>query len=169
MGGVLGGNGSNVLKHVALGYSIVNGPVPGLLRDMVESTALDQTNRLENATQNRVVVSLALIFFSRRNDCLGSWLCGKCSVMKKKKKTQIFNSLLNSISFSLKRMVGGVLGGNGANALKLVALGHSIANERVPGLLRDMVESLALDQTNRLENATQNRVVVSLTLTFFSP
>ena len=58
-GGVLGGNGSNALKHVALGYSIANGPVPDLLRDMVESTALDQTNRLENATQNRVVVSLA--------------------------------------------------------------------------------------------------------------
>ena len=66
-------------------------------------------------------------------------------------------------------MVGGVLGGNGANALRLVALGHSIANERVPGLLQDMVESPALDQTNRLEIATQNRVLVSLALTFVSP
>ena len=83
MGGVLGGNGSNVLKHVALGHSIANGRVLGLLQDMVESTALDQTNRLENATQNRAVVSLALTFFSRRNDCLVSWLCGKCSLMKK--------------------------------------------------------------------------------------
>ena len=69
----------------------------------------------------------------------------------------------------LKRTVGGVLGGNGANVLKHVALGHSIANGRVPGLLRDMVESTALDQTNRLENATQNRVLVSLALTFVSP
>ena len=59
VGGVLGGNGSNALKHVVLGYSIANGPVPGLLRDMVESTALDQTNILVNATQDRVVVSLA--------------------------------------------------------------------------------------------------------------
>ena len=66
MGGVLGGNGANALELVALGHSIVNGPVPGLLRDTVESPALDQTNRLENATQNRVLVSLSLTFVSRR-------------------------------------------------------------------------------------------------------
>ena len=74
---------------------------------------------------------------------------------------QMINSSLNSTLFSLKRTVGGVLGGHGSNALKLVALGHSIANGRVPGLVRDMVESTALDQTNRLGNATPIAAPVS--------
>ena len=85
VGGVLGEYGANVPKHVALGHSIANGPVPGLLRDMVESPALDQTNRLENAAQNRVPVSLTLTFLSRRTDCLVSCLCGKMFSNKKKK------------------------------------------------------------------------------------
>ena len=66
----------------------------------------------------------------------------------------MINSSLNRTFFSLKRTVGGVLGGNGSNVLKRVALAHSIANGPVPGLNRDTVESTALDQTNRLGNAT---------------
>ena len=59
MGGVLGENGANVPKHVALGHSIANGDVLGLLRDMVESVALDQTNRPGNATPITAAVSIA--------------------------------------------------------------------------------------------------------------
>lgn len=69
---------------------------------------------------------------------------------------------LHNFFASLKRLVGGVPGENGANALKRVAVGHSIANGPVPGPLRDMEENRARDKTSRHEPATQNNALVSI-------
>ena len=51
-------NGANVLKLVALGHSIANGPAPGPVRDMEENRARDETSRLEPATQNNALVGI---------------------------------------------------------------------------------------------------------------
>jgi len=49
--GVLGGNGANVLKPVALDHNIEHGPVPDPLQHMVENHAWDWANRLGGVTQ----------------------------------------------------------------------------------------------------------------------
>jgi len=49
--GVLGANGANVLKPVALDGNIEHGPVPDPLQHMVENHAWDWANRLGGVTQ----------------------------------------------------------------------------------------------------------------------
>ena len=58
VGGVPGANGANVLKRVALGHNIINGPAPGPLRDMEENHARDKTSSIGPATQNNALVGI---------------------------------------------------------------------------------------------------------------
>ena len=58
VGGVPGAHGASVLKRVALGHSIANGPVPGPLRDMEENRARDKISSIGPATQNNVPVGI---------------------------------------------------------------------------------------------------------------
>ena len=76
-------------------------------------------------------------------------------------KTQLID--IKQQYFLFKRTVAGVLGENGANVRKRVALGHSIEYGPVPGLLQDMEESAVLDQIKRLGHATHDIAPVSIT------
>ena len=62
---------------------------------------------------------------------------------------------------NLQLMAAGVLGVNGAHALRRVALGRSTAQGPVPGLARHMVVEDALGLTDRPGNATLITVLVS--------
>ena len=53
-------SGASVLKRVALGHSIANGPVPGPLRDMEKNHARGKTSSIGAATQNNALVDIEI-------------------------------------------------------------------------------------------------------------
>jgi len=61
--GVLGANGANVLKPVALDRNIEHGPVPDPLQHMVENHVWDWANRLGGVTRGTALVRILIAYF----------------------------------------------------------------------------------------------------------